>query len=58
MLYLNIAVLFAGHKSPDCKVHITIMGPTWVLLVPGGPHAGPINFAIREYYNKNYYFGS
>ena len=23
------------------------MGPTWVLLVPDGPHVGPMNFAIR-----------
>ena len=25
------------------------MGPTLVLLAPGGPHAGPMNLAIREY---------
>ena len=24
------------------------MGPTWVLLAPGGPHVGPINLAIRD----------
>ena len=23
------------------------MGPTWVLSAPDGPHAGPMNFAIR-----------
>ena len=30
-----------------------IMGPTWgptcVLSVPGGPHVGPMNLAIRDY---------
>ena len=24
------------------------MGPTWVLSAPDGPHAGPMNFAIRD----------
>ena len=24
------------------------MGPTWVLSSPGGPHAGPMNLAIKE----------
>ena len=26
------------------------MGPTWVLSVPDGPHVGPMNLAIRVYY--------
>ena len=34
--------------NPDNKVHGANMGPTWVLSVPGGPHNGPINLAIRE----------
>ena len=34
--------------DPDSKVHGANMGPTWVLSAPGGPHVGPINFAIRE----------
>ena len=33
---------------PDNKVHVTNMGPTWVLSVPGRPHVGLMNFAIRE----------
>ena len=33
---------------PDSKVHVANMGPTWVLPAPGGPHVGPMNFAIRE----------
>ena len=28
---------------PENKVHGDNMGPTWVLLAPGGPHVGPIN---------------
>ena len=32
--------------TPDSKVHVANMGPTWVLSVPGGPHVGHMNFAI------------
>ena len=34
--------------SPDSKDHGANMGPTWVLLAPGGPNVGPMNLAIRE----------
>ena len=34
------------HLYPDSKVHGANMGPTWVLLAPGGPHVGPMNLAI------------
>ena len=33
---------------PDSKVHGANMGPTWVLSAPDGPHAGPMNLAIRD----------
>ena len=33
---------------PDSKVYGANMGPTWALSVPGGPHVGPINLAIRD----------
>ena len=33
---------------PDSKVHGANMGPIWVLQDPGGPHVGPMNFAIWE----------
>ena len=36
--------------TPDNKVHGTIMGPIWVLSAPDGPHAAPMNFAIRVFY--------
>ena len=32
---------------PDSKVYGANMGPTLVLLAPGGPHVGPMNIAIN-----------
>ena len=49
---------------PDSKVHGANMGPIWGRQDPGGPHVGPMNFAIRVYLcclstaNQLYYFGS
>ena len=31
---------------PDIMVHGAIMGPVWGRQDPGGPHVGPMNFAI------------
>ena len=31
---------------PDCKAHGANMGPIWGRQDPGGPHVGPMNFAI------------
>ena len=31
---------------PDSKVHGANMGPIWGRQGPGGPHVGPMNFAI------------
>ena len=31
---------------PDSKVHGAHMGPIWGRQDPGGPHVGPMNFAI------------
>ena len=33
---------------PDSKVHGANMGPIWGRLDPGGPHVGPMNFAICD----------
>ena len=33
---------------PDSKVHGANMGPIWGWQDPGGPHVGPINFAIWD----------
>ena len=35
--------------TPDSKVHVINMGPTWVLSAPDGPHVGPMNRAIGDY---------
>ena len=35
-------------RNPDSKVHGANMGPIWGLQDPGGPHVGPMNFAIWE----------
>ena len=37
----------AWKASTDNKVYGAIMGPTWVLSAPDGPHVGPMNLAIR-----------
>ena len=34
---------------PDSKVHGANMGPIWGRQDPGGPHVGPMNFAIWVY---------
>ena len=31
---------------PDSKNHAANMGPIWGRQDPGGPHVGPMNFAI------------
>ena len=31
---------------PDSKIHGANMGPIWDWQGPGGPHVGPMNFAI------------
>ena len=36
------------NKNPDNKVHGSNMGPIWGRKDPGGPHVGPMNFAIWE----------
>ena len=40
-----------GHtkiSNPDSKLHRANMGPIWGWQDPGGPHIGPMNFAIWE----------
>ena len=34
--------------APDSKVHGANMGPIWDRQDPGGPHVGPMNFAIWD----------
>ena len=40
------------HNYPDSIIHGANMGPTWVLSAPVGPHVGPMNLAIRVYYQN------
>ena len=35
-----------GEYSPDSKIPGANMGPIWGQQDPGGPHIGPMNFAI------------
>ena len=37
------------HNILDGKDHGANMGPIWGRQVPGGPHVGPMNFAIWDY---------
>ena len=38
----------ASYAIPDSKVHGANMGPTWDRQGPGGPHVGPMKFAIWD----------
>ena len=37
---------YSKRNVPDSKVRGTNMGPIWGRQGPGGPHVGPMNFAI------------
>ena len=39
---------FIWIQNPDSKVHGVNMEPIWGRQDPGGPHVGPMNFAIWE----------
>ena len=42
----------SGEHYPDSKVHGAIMGPIWGRQDPGGPHVGPMNFAIWVVFSR------
>ena len=44
-LFLNVQM---NESNPDSKVHGANMGPIWGRQDPGGPHVGPMIFAIWE----------
>ena len=52
ILYCMAAGHLSSHRFlhaldyPDNKVYGANMGPIWGRQVPGGPHVGPMNFAI------------
>ena len=43
-----IDVNYLFYDNPDSKVHAVIMRSIWGRQDPGGPHVGPMNFAIWE----------
>ena len=47
----DMSVTCESIHIPDSKVHGVNMGPIWGQQDPGGPHVGPMNFAIWDYIN-------
>ena len=43
-----VYILAITENIPDSKVHGANMGPIWGRQDPGGPHVGPMNFAIWD----------
>ena len=43
---LSEKIVWELQVYPDSKVHGASMGPIWGRQDPGGPHVGPMNFAI------------
>ena len=43
-------------SAPDSKAHRANMGPIWGQQDPGGPHVGPMNFAVWGISNGVTYF--
>ena len=48
---ISVGVVLWPHAYPDSKVHGANMGPIWGRQDPGGPHVGPMNFAIWDIYH-------
>ena len=46
----SLTITISDHISPDSKVHGVNMGPIGVRQDLGGPHVGPMNFAISVVY--------
>ena len=51
---LSKSQLDSVDDNPDNKVHGANMGPIWGRQDPGGPHVGPMDFAIWEELNAVY----
>ena len=50
MMIKSFLLLLMLIAAPNSKVHGANMGPIWGWQDPGGPHVGPMNFAIWGYY--------
>ena len=48
---IQLLCLLITQNYPDSKVHGANMGPIWGRFDPGGPHVGPMNFAIWVHTN-------
>ena len=46
--YDRTIAISPAYYTPDSKIHVANMGPTWVLSAPDGPHVGPMDLAIRD----------
>ena len=46
MFYVEADTRHTTEGPSDSEIHEANMGPTWVLSAAGGPHVGPMNFAI------------
>ena len=46
LMLWNDPFFYKTLNCPDSKVHGANMGPIWGRQDPGGPHVGPVNFAI------------
>ena len=44
--YCQLVANVRGSEYPDSKLHGANMGSIWGRQDPGGPHVGPMNFAI------------
>ena len=47
-LLMEEGVRIQAIDNPESKVHEANMGPIWGHMNPGGPHVGPMNFAIWD----------
>ena len=47
-------VQYRNDNCPDSKVHGDNLGPIWGWEDPGGPHVGPMNFAIWVCFSNKY----
>ena len=48
MNYYPLFRVRSWNNGMHCMSFYILMGPTWVLVAPVGPHVGPMNLAIRD----------
>ena len=55
---VNLSCADINVNIPDSKVHGDNMGPIWGRQDPGGPHVGPMNFAIWDMFTYGLFVAS